>query len=99
MIILYFIYLLHAWGKQLFIYASILYYNNSPIYAHILSPFAQFWVNMLPTWLAPNTITLSGLSLPLAMSVLSVVYNPSMGAHGPPWLALCSGIALFIYQV
>ena len=73
--------------------------DTSPIYAHILSPFAQFWVDFMPTWVAPNTITLSGLSLPLGMTVLSVLYNPTLGTEGPPWLALWSAIALFIYQV
>lgn len=73
--------------------------DTSPIYAHVLSPFAQFWVDFMPAWVAPNTITLSGLSLPLAMSVVSAVYNPSLGPEAPSWLALWSAAALFIYQV
>jgi hypothetical protein len=74
--------------------------DSSYIYAHFLSPLAQYCVdNFTPVWLAPNTITLSGLCLPLAMTVLSIVYNPTLGPEGPRWLALCSGIGLFIYQV
>lgn len=72
--------------------------DSSPIYAHVLSPLAQFFVDYTPTWIAPNTITLVGLLLPLTMSLLCVIFNPMLTPDGPSWLALFSGLALFIYQ-
>ena len=49
--------------------------DNSPIYKHILSPFAQFWVDYFtPRWLAPNVITLLGLLTTLAAAVVTLRY-------------------------
>lgn len=72
--------------------------DTSYIYKYLLSPLAQFCVDLIPTWVAPNTITLVGLCFPLASMVLHLLYNPSLTADGPRWLFLLNSINLFIYQ-
>eukprot|EP01041_Mallomonas_annulata_P000667 gene667-1287_t len=72
--------------------------DNSPIYCYILSPLAQFLVNLLPTYIAPNVITFVGLLVSASSTILSVLLNPELNEKGPRWLCLYSAIALFIYQ-
>ena len=52
----------------------------------------------LPEWVAPNTITLTGLLFSVLSLVLTLVFNPSLGVHGPRWLHLFSAMCLFVYQ-
>ena len=73
--------------------------DTSIIYHYILSPFAQFWVNLIPTWIAPNLITALGLLLPTILTILTIIFNPNLNSiDAPRWLYLCNGITLFMYQ-
>lgn len=72
--------------------------DTSYIYEYALSPLAQFCVDLTPTWVAPNTITLVGLCFPLLSMILHLVYNPTLTADGPRWLFLLNSVNLFIYQ-
>lgn len=72
--------------------------DTSYIYKYALSPLAQFCVDLIPTWVAPNTITLVGLFFPLISMMLHLYVNPTLTADGPRWLFLLNSINLFIYQ-
>jgi ethanolaminephosphotransferase len=73
--------------------------DDSLIYKHALSPFAQWLVeNLTPTWVAPNVITLLGLVCTTFAMVLTLVYNPYLNVGAPRWLCLLSGICVFAYQ-
>ena len=52
----------------------------------------------LPRSVAPNTVTLVGLLFSLFSSILTLLFNPSLGPEGPRWLHLVAGICLFVYQ-
>ena len=50
--------------------------DTSLIYQYILSPLAQFCVDVAcPAWLAPNVITLLGLMCSVLSVVLTLVYK------------------------
>lgn len=72
--------------------------DASPIYNHILSPFAQRCVDLVPTWVAPNLITLVGFLIALSAVVLSLVFNPALDRSAPRWVSAYNGVALFVYQ-
>lgn len=70
----------------------------SPIYQHVLSPFAQVLVNHTPIWMAPNAITLTGLIVSVSSSMFALLFNPTLSSHGPRWLSLYAAISLLVYQ-
>lgn len=73
--------------------------DSSLIYQHVLSPLAQFFVDLTPNWVAPNLITFVGLMFPFAATVLTLLYNPTLeAATQPAWLCCFTGVAVFIYQ-
>lgn len=73
--------------------------DSSPIYQHVLSPWAQFCVdNFVPYSMAPNTITLAGLIVSITATVLTLIYNPTLNTGAPRWLHVITGISIFIYQ-
>lgn len=53
--------------------------------------------NWLPMWLAPNLITLMGLTALLAAYVAAWVELPEIGGFAPLWLYFFSGGAVFFY--
>lgn len=71
--------------------------DNSYIYRHCLSPWAEYCVSFVPPSVAPNLITLAGLLFSVSSLVLTVVFNPNL-EDGPRWLYLYTAGALFIYQ-
>ena len=73
--------------------------DTSPVYKYILSPFAQFCVDKFtPLWMAPNLITLIGLSSSLLSTACVLIYNPSLSPNGPRWLSLLTAVGIFFYQ-
>lgn len=74
--------------------------DHSLLYNHLISPFAQWIVNtLLPEWLAPNAITISGLALVASSHCLMFFYAPNMDEEAPRWVYFWSGLALLTYQV
>ncbi len=54
--------------------------DNSPLYQHVLSPFAQWCVDQfVPSWMAPNVITALGLLCSFSAVALTLVFNPTLG--------------------
>jgi ethanolaminephosphotransferase len=72
--------------------------DASPVYNYVLSPFAQRCVDLVPTWVAPNLITLTGFLIALSAVVLSLTLNPSLDRTAPQWVSGYSALALFVYQ-
>jgi hypothetical protein len=60
--------------------------NSSLLYQHVLRPFALFWVERTPTWIAPNTITLFGLLFPCISFAVMGYKNPTFDEHLPGWV-------------
>ena len=74
--------------------------DTSLIYKYLLSPLAQFCVDIgCPRWLAPNVITLVGLLFSVLALILTLIYNPSLEAEaGPRWLHLATAGCMLAYQ-
>jgi len=53
--------------------------NLSPVYKYVLSPLANFFVELTPTWVAPNVITTFGLIWMIVSYILIWYYCPSFG--------------------
>lgn len=68
----------------------------------ILDPcFQVYWrwlVEQLPLWLAPNTITISGLVINVATSLILMWYCPQAKGEAPWWAFFLSAVGLFAYQ-
>ncbi|KAJ8261995.1 hypothetical protein GJAV_G00160900 [Gymnothorax javanicus] len=64
-------------------------------------PCQIFWnwlVQQIPTWIAPNTLTISGLVVNIVTTVILVYYCPSATEEAPSWTFILSAVGLFIYQ-
>ncbi|KFD69174.1 hypothetical protein M514_02950 [Trichuris suis] len=61
----------------------------------------KFWnsvVEHCPLWVAPNALTISGLLLNIASTVILVCYSPDGMMIAPQWAYLLCALTLFIYQ-
>jgi ethanolaminephosphotransferase len=77
--------------------------DNSLMYKYLLSPLAKFCVdNLTPVYLAPNAITLFGLSFMISSYFIFWYYVPTLeiDADDPPprWIFLFNCISMLIYQ-
>ncbi|KDQ62969.1 hypothetical protein JAAARDRAFT_361800 [Jaapia argillacea MUCL 33604] len=78
--------------------------DHSIVSRYILNPFWNWFVTLWPLWVAPNTITLTGLSLVLFNFATLIYYDPGYltdneGAPGPPqWVYFTWAASLFMYQ-
>ncbi|XP_066561568.1 cholinephosphotransferase 1 isoform X2 [Amia ocellicauda] len=64
-------------------------------------PFQLYWnwlVQQIPTWVAPNTLTITGLVINIVTTVILVFYCPSATEEAPGWAFFLSALGLFIYQ-
>ncbi|KAI5614921.1 cholinephosphotransferase 1, partial [Silurus asotus] len=68
----------------------------------IFEPACQiYWnwlVQQIPTWLAPNTLTITGLIINVFTTIILVIYCPTATEEAPPWVFILSALGLFIYQ-
>ena len=55
-------------------------------------------MELFPMWVAPNTITIVGLLVNVATSLLLMFYCPTAIEIAPTWVYMINGIGLFIYQ-
>ncbi|KAI0713131.1 Choline/ethanolaminephosphotransferase [Cerioporus squamosus] len=78
--------------------------DKSLVSRYVLNPFWTWLVTLWPTWVAPNTITLTGLCLVLGNFATLIYYDPKFltekeGADGPPnWIYFTWAAGLFMYQ-
>jgi len=97
----------YFWGKKYFSDLEIEelcnYRNhgtdNSLTYKYILSPTYDMLLPLVPTWMAPNTITLIGLVSVLIGNLLTAVYVPTLQEEAPRWVYLLLWIGLASYRV
>ncbi|XP_068611169.1 cholinephosphotransferase 1 [Brachionichthys hirsutus] len=64
-------------------------------------PFQIYWnwlVQQIPTWIAPNTLTISGLLVNVISTLVLVCYCPTATEEAPSWAFITSALGLFIYQ-
>ncbi|CAE7754898.1 AAPT1, partial [Symbiodinium sp. KB8] len=75
--------------------------DKSLIYAHIGSPLAQWCVDhLLPTWMAPNLVTLLGLVLLLITFSACAVLNPNLTVDGvPSHICILAAVTLTAYSI
>ncbi|KAF5901654.1 cholinephosphotransferase 1 [Clarias magur] len=68
----------------------------------LLEPPCQlYWnwlVQQIPTWLAPNTLTITGLIVNVFTTIILVFYCPTATEEAPAWAFILSALGLFIYQ-
>ena len=72
--------------------------DRSYLYIHVLTPMNKFLVQFIPTNIAPNTITLTGLACTVTSHLLTFAYSPNFSTPLPPWLCFFAGFILFAYQ-
>ncbi|KAI0253196.1 Choline/ethanolaminephosphotransferase [Lactifluus subvellereus] len=78
--------------------------DKSIVSNYVLNPFWTWFVTLWPEWVAPNTITLTGLAIILFNFATLFFYDPTYlaqkgGATGPPnWVYFTWGAGLFLYQ-
>uniref|UniRef100_A0A671MBU6 Cholinephosphotransferase 1 n=1 Tax=Sinocyclocheilus anshuiensis TaxID=1608454 RepID=A0A671MBU6_9TELE len=64
-------------------------------------PCQIYWnwlVQQIPTWVAPNTLTITGLLINILTTVILVYYSPTATEEAPGWAFFLSALGLFIYQ-
>ncbi|KAJ6606799.1 Choline/ethanolaminephosphotransferase [Mycena sp. CBHHK59/15] len=77
--------------------------DKSPLSKYVLNPFWTWFVTLWPLSVAPNTITLSGLSIVFLNFVTMILYDPAYltekgGVFMPNWVYFSWSIGLFLYQ-
>ena len=72
--------------------------NESVYYKYISGPFAQFWVDRLPPWIAPNVLTLIGFLYVLFAYALVWFWCPTFTESAPRWVWYMVSILLFSYR-
>lgn len=71
--------------------------NNSLIEPH-LEKWWQYVLHKYPMWLAPNLITVTGLLVNIAASLLLFIYSPDAHQSFPVHISLIVAVTIFIYQ-
>ncbi|KAF8606371.1 ethanolaminephosphotransferase [Ceratobasidium sp. AG-I] len=72
--------------------------DKSPLTKYVLRHWWDYAATFFPSWMAPNLITLSGLSFVLINAACIVLYEPDLSTPGPTWLYLSFALGLFMYQ-
>lgn len=72
--------------------------DNSFCARLFLNSYWEFVVSKIPTWIAPNVLTLCGLGFMVFGAILSIVYSPTYTEEVPGSVALTYAIIVFLYQ-
>ncbi|CAE6488329.1 unnamed protein product [Rhizoctonia solani] len=72
--------------------------DKSPITKYALRHWWDHAATYFPSWMAPNLITLSGLSFVIINVACIALYEPDLKTPGPTWLYLSFALGLFMYQ-
>ncbi|KAF2234441.1 Choline/ethanolaminephosphotransferase [Viridothelium virens] len=76
-------------------YSSV---DKSYISRYILKHYWNAFVNVLPLWLAPNTVTLLGFFFILGNVGLLAIYVPDLVGPGPQWIYFSFAFGLWMYS-
>ncbi|GJD05677.1 Choline/ethanolaminephosphotransferase 2 [Galdieria sulphuraria] len=71
----------------------------SILYRKILSPLYDVEVEKIPSWIAPNLLTLSGLMCTLSNTVMMLYYSPDLVSEAPKRVYLSAAFATFLYMM
>lgn len=80
---------------QLYKYSGV---ENSLCARLFMNDFWEFVVSKVPTWIAPNVLTLSGLIFISIAGILSMIYSPTYTEVIPSWVIFSYVILIFLYQ-
>ncbi|XP_043268173.1 cholinephosphotransferase 1 isoform X2 [Venturia canescens] len=72
--------------------------SSASILDSLLQPWWDWLVSKVPLWLAPNLITILGLIVNIATTLILVWYSPDAKAEAPRWACFLCALGLFIYQ-
>ncbi|XP_046861399.1 cholinephosphotransferase 1-like [Xenia sp. Carnegie-2017] len=68
----------------------------------LFDPIMQIWwrwfVERMPLWVAPNTITILGLLINFITTLILVYFSPQAHSKVPSWSLYLNGFGLFVYQ-
>ncbi|TMW66493.1 hypothetical protein Poli38472_004258 [Pythium oligandrum] len=70
-------------------------------YTFIDNQLNVFWtaaVELLPTWMAPNLVTMVGTCAMLFTTIVQLFVSPHLSEPAPFWVYLLSAVGLFFYQ-
>eukprot|EP01080_Neovahlkampfia_damariscottae_P009983 gene9983-2302_t len=82
---------------------NVLTYKYTPCDDSLLSPYLEpFWnwflETLVPTWMAPNVVTLIGFLAIILHYFLCVFYMPMLEGPAPRWIFFVNGLGIFWYQ-
>ncbi|CDS02870.1 hypothetical protein LRAMOSA00273 [Lichtheimia ramosa] len=80
---------------KLYKYSAV---DKSFISRYVLKHYWNWSIELFPLWIAPNLITLIGLSFMILNVALTVVFAPEMDAQGPHWLYYSFAAGLWLYS-
>ncbi|XP_062396926.1 choline/ethanolaminephosphotransferase 1-like [Sardina pilchardus] len=63
-----------------------------------MQPYWEGLVARVPTWIAPNLITIVGLATNILTTLVLVYYCPTASEQAPTWVYFACAVGLFIYQ-
>ena len=63
----------------------------------VLTPYWNWVVELLPTWMAPNLVTLSGLLIVMASTFMYLPFDHTLSKSFPPMCYMISALSLFAY--
>ncbi|KAK8812176.1 hypothetical protein WA158_007410 [Blastocystis sp. Blastoise] len=66
---------------------------------NFMSPYYGKLAELLPMWLAPNTVTIIGLLFSISAAACVVYYDPQFTGSAPSWVYIWSSIANTLYMV
>jgi ethanolaminephosphotransferase len=67
------------------------------VYKYLLSPLSEFLVQMIPMYVAPNTITFAGHICIVILYFMSVGY--CVDCEYPTWLVFTAGFLYFMWLI
>lgn len=72
--------------------------SGSSLTEPVMQIFWRWLVELFPKWIAPNTITIVGLLINIATSLLLMLYCPTAVESAPSWAYIINAVGLFVYQ-
>ncbi len=64
----------------------------------VMNHWWEFFVKLIPLWVAPNLITLVGLFINMSGSAVYMYYDMSFSEPVPQWVYFYATFAAFMYQ-
>eukprot|EP01134_Creolimax_fragrantissima_P002479 CFRG2479T1 len=72
--------------------------TDGSLLSKVMNPWWSFAVTLIPTWVAPNILTLIGLLSTLLSTCVLLFYCPGMDGEAPRWVYVLMAVCIFMYQ-